>query len=218
MLEAGWKAVEPGKWIPPPPNAQEVHEVDDNNDDVEQVMRRLSKDLRDRAWRHTQGYMMGGMGPTAPSMEAARIQHKRFLQAGEVREAKALECVITRNTWTGDRLAKDKARDGKCQRCGGQELETALHRYWQCADNAKIDHKAIKESKKLVSQAGDGPECLWMGGLIPGHCISAPILAPKLEAAKPIFSTSKSEFLEVAKKEATKQAPTAQEVRESKAA
>lgn len=153
------------------------------------------KDLRDRAWSQSQG-----IGSVAPSMEAARIQHTTNLQAGDSKEANALECVITHNTWTGDRLAKDKSRDGKCQRCGGTELETAMHRYWQCPDNARIDHKAIRESSKLVSQAEEGPECLWMGGLIPGHSISAPILAPKLEAANPAYSTSKKDVLEIAKK------------------
>lgn len=84
---------------------------------------------------------MGGLGKKAPSMEVTKKQYKRFLRKGETMEVTALECIVTRSTWPGERLAT-KVR--KRYRCGGRWPARKL---WICGDDANIDHEAARKRR-----------------------------------------------------------------------
>eukprot|EP00969_Alexandrium_andersonii_P276098 12203978-Alexandrium_andersonii.AAC.1 len=49
-----------------------------------------------------------------------------------------LESILSASIWHGARLLEHGYSSGLCPRCGCG-VETAHHRYWQCAANVSID-------------------------------------------------------------------------------
>lgn len=156
LLEIGWKARNTGHWIAPEETAADVTSVRTNDFDSEQVAEYLAWHFRDVPWSKAQGCLMVGTGSEAPKMEAVSSKHEAVMNKGGQTEARPLECIISRSTWPGARLVKDKDRDGKCLRCTEWGLEAAMHRYWQCSANQVIEHQAVKRTATWANEAEEG--------------------------------------------------------------
>ena len=63
-----------------------------------------------------------------------------------------------------------------CPRCG-VESETALHAFWTCSHNCKLDHNHVNNTHKNISAAVAQSEvfpCLWLRGILPSEFARAP--------------------------------------------
>ena len=78
---------------------------------------------------------------------------------------------MTAAVWPNLRVNQFRPEVSKfCDRCGGTELDTALHCFWSCTANASIEDEALAKTQSLVVDAGmhfQECACLWVQGIVP---------------------------------------------------
>ena len=66
----------------------------------------------------------------------------------------ALETILTASFWRNLRVHQFRPDVCKfCDRCGGNEFDTALHCFWSCTANASIEDEAVAKTQSLVVDA-----------------------------------------------------------------
>ena len=149
-------------------------------DDIEQLMYRMEKDLVGTEWdRAGSGRHGGGLAGAEPSFHGMARALKEFRKNGQPSKAAALEALASNSSWDGQRLCDDGKLDpaqALCTRCRSGEIDSPMHRYYRCVDNDKIEDKAIahKMAVPTQNQLEEEPPCKWFRAITPGSLLTQP--------------------------------------------
>ena len=88
----------------------------------------------------------------------------------------ALECILAGAYWPNDRVKLIRPEvDDACPRCG--QPDSALHQFWTCAHNERIEDPRVASTQDLIPLAVDEADifpCLWLRGLLPSSRLVVP--------------------------------------------
>ena len=154
LLDLGWKPVRPNRWILPDGSQSatfdSIHGVTQH-----QVLHALETALQRRLWTHaSEAFCGSGLEHGSPYLDPAARAHKDLVKQGRLKEAKALECIVTNKSWCGQRILLNGGSDDPrvmCPRCNGY-VESPFHRYYTCAKNRDILHKNVSDTQHLATQ------------------------------------------------------------------
>ena len=130
----GWQPIHPTSWIPKGA-ADPVNAADAINQRM--MLSSLTGDLADAMWKEsTHGEKLSEL-TCEPCFQGARKAHRGFLRY-DSEKANALDAIIEGSVWTAMRASPGDESKWLCRRCGLAQ-EDAIHRYYTCPDNDKIE-------------------------------------------------------------------------------
>ena len=138
LLDLGIKPAHPINWITSNYALNISHDKHSRHRVEHEVTELILKQIWNKA---SDQYNGKGLKAAPPDMEPAMSVHKALLRKGEFGQARSLKAAALNKTWCGHRIAEslkdnlqiteeERRMAVNCIRCGGNEVETSLHKYY----------------------------------------------------------------------------------------
>lgn len=179
LQDANWTPNTPTKWLSPGKTniANFMHEPGISK---HQVLYEFAERIEAGVWKEAASSHNGaGLELGTPQFTPLSKAYSYLIKHDHFEEAIALETLLTNRCWSGERKLQSgimvEEEEATCDACG--ELETDLHKHYQCKVNRSIQHWAVSKTNQYKDRAAEEQDnkCLWHRGILPASMTSGKV-------------------------------------------